>query len=63
MPIFEFHCPEHGKFEELITKQSDIVAYVNEEVEVVCPKCGKTATRLVAQTAGKHSTWSNWRTQ
>ncbi len=48
MPIFEYNCPEHGKFEELITRQCDIIAVVNGDMEVVCPKCGKTAERLVS---------------
>ncbi len=34
MPIFEFHCPEHGHFEELL---SMIPEYETHE----CPACGK----------------------
>ena len=38
MPLYEYNCPEHGKFEVLELCQS----CVNSK----CPECGKLSTKI-----------------
>lgn len=45
MPLFEFECESCGfRFEELVSRK-------DENVEVACTKCGKTAKRRVSRFA------------
>lgn len=40
MPVYEFKCPEHGKFEKLKMIDS---AYMEP-----CPKCGRLSKKLIS---------------
>lgn len=45
MPIYEYHCPEcDNLFEEWCQR-------VDDQKSKPCPKCGKTAQRIMSQTS------------
>lgn len=46
MPTYEYRCPEGHQFEHFFRKISDA------EATMVCPVCGKLATRIVSGGAG-----------
>jgi putative FmdB family regulatory protein len=37
MPIFEFKCPKHGKFEQITLEKYD---------NLMCPKCGELSDKI-----------------
>lgn len=43
MPLYEFSCPEHGRFDEFQD--------MHEMHRAVCPKCGKRADRVFSPAA------------
>jgi len=40
MPIYEYKCPEHGKF--------DMLHRYIEEPRAICPRCGKVSTAVMS---------------
>lgn len=40
MPIYEYECPQHGKFEKLKRLPTDAME--------PCPKCGKLCKKLMS---------------
>ena len=40
MPLYEYECPEHGKFEKLKRLPDDYME--------TCPKCGKLCRKLMS---------------
>jgi len=45
MPLFEFVCPEHGRFEKLYRGKEDVTV-------ARCPKCGKTCKKVISAFGG-----------
>ena len=43
MPIFEYECPEHGKFEK--------IKNLNDNSTEYCPVCGASAQRIMSRPA------------
>ena len=43
MPLYEYECPKHGKFEELVPMSQS-------SEDNVCPKCRQVARRVMSLT-------------
>lgn len=41
MPVYDFHCPDHGMF-------SDHVSYEASRAGIACPACGRASAALPA---------------
>lgn len=41
MPLYEYECPEHGKFEELVPMSQ-------HREDNICPKCRQVAQRVMS---------------
>ena len=41
MPLYEYECPEHGKFEELRPVDA-------RTIPALCPKCGQMSERIMS---------------
>ena len=41
MPIYEYRCPIHDKFE--------VIQQLNSKKECLCPKCGKESNRVLSR--------------
>lgn len=41
MPLYEYKCPEHGKFEDLRPMAAS-------SIPALCPKCGQMSERVIS---------------